>query len=187
MRLVSLVLLFTGWVAQAQTLENFTLTNATDNKKISLSSYSASPGVVIIFTSNACPFDRHYTDRILKLADSYGGKIPVVLINAHTDTEESIEAMKVHAAQHKFTMPYLADKDQIVVNQFNARKSPEAFLLKVNNGKFTIAYRGAIDDNAQSANDVIHTYLKDAIEQLLAGQKIQTTETRPVGCNLRRN
>lgn len=187
MKLLSLMLLLTGMIAKAQTLENFTLTNVIDNKKISLYSYSGSSAVVIIFTSNACPFDRHYTDRIQALANSYAGKIPVLLINAHADDEESIETMKNHATEQKFTMPYLADKDQTVLNQFNARKSPEAFLLKVNAGKFTIVYRGAIDDNAQSADDVIHAYLKNALDQLLAGQKLQVAETRPIGCNIRRN
>lgn len=183
MKLLSLILIFTGLIAKAQTIENFTLTNVIDNKKISLSSYAGSPGVIIIFTSNECPFDRHYADRIQMLATDYGSRIPILLINAHTDSEESVEAMK----NQKLTLPYLADKDQTVLNQFNARRSPEAFLVKPTAGKFTIVYRGAIDDNAQSADDVIHAYLKDAVDQLLAGRKIETTETRPVGCTIRRN
>ena len=187
MKLLSLILVFTGLIAKAQTIGNFTLTNVIDNKQISLSSYTSSPGVVIIFTSIECPFDRYYGNRIQMLAADFGSRIPVLLINSHTDNEESVEAMKKHAVQEKLTLPYLSDKDQLVLNQFNARKSPEAFLVKVTAGKFTIVYQGAIDDNAQSADDVIHTYLKNAIDQLLAGQKIQVAETRPVGCNIRRN
>lgn len=187
MKLSILIFLLPVLFSNAQTIGNFTLTNVTDNNKISLSSYSTSPAVIIIFTSNTCPFDRHYADRIQKLADNYAGKIPVLLINSFTDDEESVEAMRTHAQQQKFTIPYLADKDQKVLTQFNARKSPEAFLLKSTAGKFTVAYRGAIDDNAQSAEDVVQSYLNDALQRMLAGQKIETVETRPVGCNIRRN
>ncbi len=187
MKLLSLILLLSGLVAQAQTIENFTLSNVTDNKKVSLSNYSASAGVLIIFTSNACPFDRYYADRIQKLSITYGAKVPVILINSLIDAEETDDAMKNHAFQYKIYLPYLADKDQVVLNQFNARKSPEVFLLKNNAAKFTVFYHGAIDDNPQSAEDVINAYLKNAIDQMLAGQKLQVVETRPVGCNIRKN
>jgi len=187
MKTLSLILIFTSLIAKAQTIPNFVLTNAADDKKISLSNYTSSLGVLIIFTSNACPFDRYYADRIHELAVTYGTKVPVLLINSHIDAEESVDAMKNYVLQNKISLPYLADKDQVVLNQFNARKSPEAFLLKSNAGKFTVAYRGAIDDNPQSAEDVLNTYLKNAMDQLLADQKIQVIETRPIGCNIRRN
>ncbi|MBX2961852.1 MAG: redoxin domain-containing protein [Cyclobacteriaceae bacterium] len=187
MRPVFILFLMASLAAQAQTINNFTLTNVTNNKKVSLADYNSSTGVLIIFTSNTCPFDRYYTSRIQAIAETYSNKIPVLLINSYTENEESIAAMKAYAQQENLTLPYLADKDQAVLSQFNSRKSPEAFLVKRISGKFTVVYRGAIDDNPQSAEDVINNFLKDAIDQLLAGEKIENAETRPVGCNIRRN
>jgi hypothetical protein len=69
----------------------------------------------------------------------------------------------------------------------NPRKTPECFLLQQSNGKFTVVYRGAIDDNAQSENEVDHHYLKAAIEKLLAKQKIEVPDVRPVGCSIPKN
>ncbi|MDZ7647240.1 MAG: hypothetical protein U5K54_08685 [Cytophagales bacterium] len=55
-------------------------------------------------------------------------------------------------------IPYLADKDQKVMETFGARKSPEVFLLSTVTGKVTVVYNGAIDDNPQTANDVRQTF-----------------------------
>lgn len=174
-------------VASAQTIQNFTLTNASDGKAISLNNYSSRAGVVVIFTSNDCPYDQYYLERIKSIAETYSEKIPVLLINSHNEPKETPDAMKSYVIQCNLTLPYLADKDQKVLNQFNARKSPEAFLLKNTSGKFTIVYKGAIDDNAQTATEVMNTYLKNAIDTLLAGDKIETADTRPMGCSIRKN
>lgn len=164
---------------------NFTLPDASSGKLVSLTDYKNSNGVLVIFTSNTCPFDEYYRNRIAALQKKYGDKVPVVLINSHTDEQESLPAMKTCAAEKNITMPYLADKDQAVMNQFGARKSPEAFLLQNNKGIFTIIYHGAIDDNAQSENDVKVSYVQDAIDRLLKGQKPAVSEQRPVGCSIR--
>jgi hypothetical protein len=90
------------------------------------------------------------------------------------------------AQQLGLSAPYLADKEQTLMQQFGATKNPQAFLLKNDGGKFTVVYKGAIDDNAQVEADVRHAYLKDAVDILLTNQKIETTEVRPVGCTIRK-
>lgn len=187
MKYFNILFLLAAWSATAQTIENFSALNAVDGKTISLNSYSSKAGVVIIFTSNTCPFDQYYLDRIQALANAYAARVPVLLINSHIDATESAEAMKAYAQKCNITMPYLADKDQTIANQFNARKSPEALVLKNLAGKFILVYRGALDNNAQSAAEVTSPFLKNAIDKMLAGEKIDTNDVRPVGCSIRRN
>lgn len=169
--------------AAAQQLEEISLPNVMDGKMIMLKNYSSSPGVVIIFTMNTCPFDEYYAGRVKSLSQ---GKIPVLLVNAHPDPAESSESMVKCSKQRGLSIPYLADKDQLMMKGLSASKSTEAYLLKNNNGKFTIVYHGAIDDNPQVATDVKISYLQDAINSLLAGQAISKAEVRPVGCNIRK-
>jgi hypothetical protein len=176
----------TGSYAFAQQVNNFNLVNVLNDQTVSPGNYPACAGVVIIFTSNACPYDEYYRNRINKLSQAYQDRVPVLLVNAHADPEESKENMARKAKQLNFSVPYLADKDQTLVAALDVRKSPEAFLLKNNNGKFAVVYRGAIDDNAQVEADVRHSYLRDAIDIMLTNQKIETPEVRPVGCNLRK-
>jgi metal-sulfur cluster biosynthetic enzyme len=175
----------TSSLAQAQ-LPNISLTNAVDGKNVSLDSYSSNAGVVIIFTSNACPFDEHYRGRINKLAKEFTGKVPVLLINSHVEPAESLEAMTTKALQAGLTIPYLADKDQTLMTSLKATKSPQSFLLKNSGGKLSIVYSGAIDDNAQVENDVHTSYLRDAVNALLNNQPVQAPEVRPSGCSIKK-
>jgi hypothetical protein len=120
------------------------------------------------------------------LGKTYQERVPVLLINAHTEANESVERMTAKGKALNLTVPYLADKDQKLMSNLDVKKSPEAFLLKNEGGKFTVVYRGAIDDNAQVEADVRHHYLRDAIDIMLTSQRIQSPEVRPVGCNLKK-
>lgn len=170
---------------QAQVVVDFSLTNAVDGKTIHLRDYSKFAGVVVIFVSYDCPFDKYYMDRILTVAEAYKTTFPVLLINSNSDEVESGELLKNHLVQQKITIPYLLDKNQVELKTFNARKTPECFVLRNSGQKFTVVYRGAIDDSPQSADDVQEAYLADAIEKVLAGQGIEVAEHRPPGCSIR--
>ena len=170
----------------AQEVKNFQLVNVLNNQTVSLDSYPSCEGMVLIFTSNSCPYDEYYRQRIAALSQAFPDRVPVLLVNSHSEPPESAEKMVEKARQLKLVVPYLADKDQALMANLNVRKSPEAFLLKNQNGKFTVVYRGAIDDNAQVEADVRHHYLRDAMDIMLNNQKIQTPEVRPVGCNLKK-
>lgn len=170
--------------AAAQVVNNFELVNVMNGEKISPNSYPSCEGLVLIFTSNSCPYDEYYYKRINQLARTYRDRIPVLLVNANTGPSESPEKMAEQGKADNLSVPYLADKDQTLMTALDVRKTPEAFLLKNDNGKFTVVYRGAIDDNAQVEADVRHHYLRDAMDILLTNQKIATSEVRPVGCNI---
>lgn len=170
----------------AQTVSNFTLNNVINGKPVSLDTYPSCAGIAIIFTSNSCAFDEHYRARISKLASDYSDRVPVLLVNSGIEPAESDENMVRKATQLNLKIPYLSDKDQALMKQLGATKTPQTFLLKNNGGSFSIVYRGAIDDNAQVEADVRHAYLKDAIDILLNNQTIQTPEVRPMGCTIRK-
>ncbi|MEP7264669.1 MAG: thioredoxin family protein, partial [Bacteroidota bacterium] len=78
--------------------------------------------------------------------------------------------------------PYLADDEQIVANNFKAEKTPHAFVIWRENEKWVIKYSGAIDDNGAEPEKVQHSYVKEALEELLAGKEVSTPTTKSVGC-----
>ncbi|MEJ0056852.1 MAG: thioredoxin family protein [Bacteroidota bacterium] len=167
-------------------VQNFTLTNVADGSAVSLDGYPTCSGMVIIFTSNVCPYDGYYTARIKHLVTTYQGKIQFLLINSYQETEESADKMKTSYNGWTINVPYLADKDQVAMECLGAKKSPEAFLLKNTSGKYTVVYSGALDDNAQASVAVTETYLRSAIDKLLAGQPISAANVRAVGCTIRK-
>jgi len=180
------VILLSSLFSQAQTVADLSLINVFDGKQVTLKDFSSATGMVVIFTSVACPFDGYYTKRIKQLQNLYANKIPLLLVNPYTEAPESEEWMIKAAQANDITLPYLSDKDQTLMAQLNAQRSPEAFLLKNTNGQFSVVYRGAIDDNAQAENAVKQSYLKDAIENLLAGKVISIPTSRPAGCYIRK-
>jgi len=184
--LLVVILLATSCFVQAQQLiASFSLTDVNSGEDVSLDKYSSSPAVVILFTSNECPFDKSYADRVANLVTSYGDKISFLLINSHVDPLESAEHMKKAAAAWRFRAPYLSDKNQVAMTALDARRSPECFVLRPAKGGFQVAYSGAIDDNPQTPGSVTDPYLRNAIESVLSGKQAAES-VRAAGCSIRR-
>jgi thioredoxin-related protein len=83
-----------------------------------------------------------------------------------------------------FKMPYLLDEKSSLANAFGAKTTPHVFLFDHN---MKLVYRGAIDDNVNSASAVKTKYLENAMNALSAGKTIEVNDTRPVGCSIKRS
>lgn len=172
-------------------IENFSLVNAISNKTVSLSDYAAERTVVVVFTSNYCPYARLYEDRIIALSEEYAGRgVQFLLVNSNTsmdNIDDSVEEMARHAKEKGYRFPYLADKEHRLAEMLGATKTPEAFVLQNNgSGTFVLKYRGAIDDNPQVAQEVTVNYLRDAVSATLNRRNISIAEKRPTGCMIKR-
>lgn len=186
-QIVMFCLLLTAATAlHAQVLTDFSLKNVQDGKTISLKDFGQAQGLVVVFTSVACPFDGYYASRLLALQNAFKDKLPMLLVNSYTEAPEAEQWMIKTAQANSLTLPYLNDKDQVLFAQLGAQRSPEIFVLKNINGVFSVVYQGAIDDNPQAESAVKQTYAKDAIEALLAGKPVVTPSTRPAGCYIRK-
>ncbi|MEM7108591.1 MAG: redoxin family protein [Bacteroidota bacterium] len=179
--IVTLLFTLSTCIAYSQ-VKDFRLANVQDGNEVSLSQFSGSKAVAVIFTSNVCPYAVYYEGRITQLVADYKAKgIQFILVNSHREAKESKEEMTNKLSTWGLDIPYLSDKDQKVKSAFGARKSPEVFLLKNNNGKFSVFYKGAIDNNPQVASDVKEQYLKENIESLLNNAS-PSSGGRPIGC-----
>ena len=181
-----LLLLVMSISGKSQTVQDFTLTNVVDGKAVSLSGFKNCQGIAVIFTSNECPFDVQYRDRIRELNEQYKGTIQFLLVNSHLEPRENNKAMAQKFSSWSIPVPYLADKDQTALDCLGASRSPEAFLIKKNGANHTIVYRGAIDDNPLVSGDVNNSFLKMAIDQLLANKPIEIGNKRAAGCTIRK-
>jgi hypothetical protein len=110
--------------------------------------------------------------------------VQFLLVNSNLDAPESTEKMAIHNTD--LGIPYLADKEQKAMDALGARKTPEVFLLKSEGGKWLVQYSGAIDDNPQVASAVKQSFLKDAIDKVLSGAKVEVNNNRAVGCTIRK-
>lgn len=167
-------------------IADFSLMNI-DDKMVSLSDYKDAKGFIIIFTCNTCPYSVANEDRIIALNAKYASKgFPVIAINPNDPDlvpDDSFAAMKVRAAQKGFDFPYLLDKGQKVYPKFGATKTPHVYI--VSKPKMKVEYIGAIDDSSRNPDAVNEKYVENAVYALLAGKKIEKTETKAIGCSIK--
>ena len=153
----------------------------------SLESIVEKNGILIIFTSNTCPFVIKWEDRYTIVEElAKKNNIGLVYINSNykkRDGDDSFEKMKEHAKKYNYRFPYLLDEKSQLANSFGAKTTPHIFMFNKN---LQLVYKGAIDDNYEDINKVNKFYLKDAMEQLANGKKIKVSETDPVGCSIKR-
>jgi len=158
----------------------------TDDKEYDLNYFSDKKALVVIFSCNHCPYVQAYEERVKAIQNDYSNKgAAVVAINSNEDKgypEDSFENMKVRAKERKFNFPYLRDEEQFVAKAYGASHTPEIFLFDENR---QLVYQGKIDDNWQYPDKVKNQYLRNAIDELLAGKEISVPETYSIGCTIK--
>ncbi len=168
--------------------EDFSLKNV-DGSMVSLSDFESAKGFLVIFTCNTCPYSVAYEDRIIALDLKYKTKgVPVIAINPNNpDVKpgDSFAAMKVRATEKGFTFPYLLDEGQKVFPKFGATRTPHVFLLEKTTTGNVVKYIGAIDDNSGNAAKVDEKFVENAVDAMLAGEEIEVTTTRAIGCGIK--
>ena len=150
-----------------------------DGKKHSLDDLKKAKAVVVVFTCNHCPVAQAYEQRLIELANESRKKgVELVAISVSLYEADSLKEMKKRAAELKYPFAYLQDSTQMIGKKYGALWTPSVFLL---DDKRRIAYMGGIDDS-RSPEKVERQHLKDAIDAVLAGQLVEISETKPVGC-----
>jgi peroxiredoxin len=167
---------------------DFKLKNV-DGKFVSLADYPATKGFIIVFTCNHCPYAKAYQDRIIAIDKKYKPLgYPVIAISPNDPEivpEDSYENMIVVAKEKGFTFPYLFDGTQEVYRIYGAKRTPHVYVLQKKDGKLTVQYIGAIDDNYEDATQVKVPYLANAVDALLAGRMPDPNFTKAIGCSIK--
>ncbi|MEN8139014.1 MAG: redoxin domain-containing protein [Bacteroidota bacterium] len=158
-------------------------------KTYSLRDIKSDNGLLVIFTSNTCPFvkawEKSYSG-IYTLAENNG--IGMALINsneAFRETTESVSEMKKVMESYEYSMiPYLADKDSELADLFDANTTPHVFLF---NSDGILVYRGSIDDMFENKDrSITKNYLFDALIAVGNGQTPKVQTTKNIGCSIKR-
>ena len=161
---------------------NFQLTTV-DGKPFSLADAEKSnKAVVLMFIATKCPYSNAYNDRMRQMAADYAKKgIEFVGINSNS-TEPEAE-VKSHAEKNKWAFTLAKDPGNKVADLYDAKRTPEVFVIG-SDGK--VLYHGRIDENYEEPSKVTSPDLKNALDQILAGQPVAKSETKAFGCTIKR-
>ncbi|XP_069153378.1 uncharacterized protein [Solanum lycopersicum] len=163
----------------------------TESKGMSLG--FRAPNFEVMFICNHCPFVIHLKKDIVKLSNFYMKKgLAVVAISSNsvvTHPQDGPEFMAEDAKFFKYPFPYLYDESQEVARDFVAVCTPEFFLFKKDGRRpFELVYHGQFDDSRPSNNmPVTGRDLSLAIDCVLSGQPVSSTQKPSIGCSIKWN
>jgi glutathione peroxidase-family protein len=194
---VFITVVLTKSVVTGQTIRNYNLGDAiadfrlksVDGRAVSLSDYRAQKGLIVVFTSNHCPFAKAYEDRLIELDRKFAPQgFPVLAIMPNDPAaydEDGFERMQTRARDKNYPFSYVLDDSQATARAFGASRTPQVYILKQTGGQFILEYTGSIDDNPQDIASVQRHYASDAVSSLLAGRPVQSPITKPIGCAIK--
>ena len=154
-----------------------------DGKPFILSeAYRDKNAVVVIFIATKCPYSNAYNDRMRDMAIAYG-KQGVLFVGINSNKSEPAEEVGAHGKQHGFTFPLMKDPDNKVADLYDARHTPEVFVV---DGAGKLRYHGRIDENYEDPARVTSPDLKNALDAMIASKPIARAETKAFGCSIKR-
>jgi peroxiredoxin len=165
-------------------IESFKL-NDIQGQPHELSDWKASPALVVVFLGTECPLAKQYAPRLQELADKFA-KQDVAVVVVNSNQQDSLTELAHFAKTTGLSVPILKDLGNKVADQFQAERTPEAFVLDADR---KIAYHGRIDDQftyGRQKPKAAKNYVVEAVEALLAGKPIETPETEAHGCHIGR-
>ncbi|OCB75786.1 thioredoxin family protein [Flavobacterium piscis] len=179
----------TATLKAGQTAPDFKLKNV-DGKEVSFASYPKAKGFIVVFTCNTCPYAVAYEKRIIELDKKFKPQgYPVIAINPNDPEASKADAydkMQQLAKDKKYPFPYLFDQGQVVTDQYGAKHTPQLFIVSKTAKGNIVEYVGAIDNDPEGTKTEKTKYAEDVIAALKTNQKPAITETKEIGCTVKR-
>lgn len=165
-----------------------------DGKDHKLADFADAKALCLIFTCNHCPDAIAAAPRMEEIHQDYKDKgVAVVAINSSNPEGlrpdelgygphgDSFEEMTPFAKENGWTFPYLYDGEtQTLSAACGAQSTPHVFVFGADR---KLAYTGRMDDAARKKGPVEKSYLRDALDAVLAGKPVETPVTRSFGCS----
>lgn len=158
-----------------------------NNKQVTFGDLKTDKGLLVIFSCNTCPFVIRNIDRtksILAAAKEKG--IGVMILNSNEAQRADADApdKMVDFGKTQHYPNYIVDNDAALADAFGASHTPEVYLFDGKTEK--LVYKGAMDDSPADPAAAKVIFLKDAMNNLVAGKAISPNETKSVGCSIKR-
>ena len=166
----------------------------TDGKTYTLTDFKGSKVLCVIFTCNHCPDSVAAGSRMEQVYQDYKSKnVALVAVNGNNPASltpdelgyspfgDSQEEMAPFAKDYGWTFPYLYDgAKQEFTTACGAQSTPHVFVF---DAERKLRYSGRMDDGGRNSGPVPNSYLRDALDAVLAGTAVKEPVTRSFGCS----
>jgi peroxiredoxin len=169
-----------GWKAQDFALRGI------DGRTYSLADVRGPGGTLVIFICNHCPYVKAGIGRIVREAEALGaigiGTIAVMPNDTAAYREDSFDNMKVFAATHGITFPYVIDETQAVARAYRAQCTPDFFGF---NAQDELQYRGRLDASRTTPIPNARRDLFEAMKQVAETGRGPAEQLPSMGCSIK--
>lgn len=158
-----------------------------NGKKVSLAQFADAPAVLVVFMCNHCPYVKHVAAGLAQLAKDYQQRgVAVVGINSNdvdSHPDDSPANMAKEAKARDYTFPYLYDATQCVAKAYRAACTPDFYVFDRDR---KLVYRGQMDSSRPGSSvPVTGQDLRAALDAVLTGKPVPTTQKASLGCNIK--
>lgn len=145
--------------------------------------------VVLEWTNHDCPIVvRHYNSGNMQATQKWATEKGVVWLQVvssapgeqgHISTDQAKEIMK---SRKDVSTQMLFDPSGKVGKLYDAKTTPHMYII---NPEGQLVYNGGIDNNSNGRATEVTNYVKQGLEEGLAGKPISVPTSRPYGCNVK--
>ena len=165
-----------------------------DGKTYTPDDFADADVLAILFTCNHCPASVAASKRIEAIHQDFKDRgVALIGVNPNhpgslrpaelgfSPYNDSFEEMAPFAADMGWTFPYLYDGEtQKFARACGTQATPHVFVF---DAERKLRYTGRMDDAGRSRGTVAKSYIRNAIEALLAGREVADPVTRAMGCS----
>lgn len=143
---------------------------------------AAAPYTVFVFVSADCPCLDAHLERLREIATAYRAR-GVQFVAVDSEVGATTERAAAEAARFELPFPVMIDAGAHLANALGAEFATYTVVVD-RSGE--VHYRGGIDSDKRRLHSDTIPYLRDALDDLLAGKAPRRAEGKTLGCSLRK-
>jgi hypothetical protein len=136
----------------------------------------------LVFVSVDCPCVTLHEARLKEMSLAYKAR-GVQFLAVDSEVNTTADSARRMATERAYPFPILMDGGAVLANTYGAEYATFAVVL---DRAGNVRYRGGIDSDHHQLHDDAHFYVRDALDDLVAGRNPRTPEARTLGCVLRK-
>jgi hypothetical protein len=138
------------------------------------------PFTVLVFFSRDCHCLDQHDARIRALYDAYHPRgVQVVMIDPEVRASPEIDAAE--ATRRGYAFPILIDRGAQLADMLGAEYATYSVIV---DAQGRVRYHGGFDTDKTHLREGATPYVRDALDDLLAGRPPHVAETKALGCSL---
>jgi hypothetical protein len=137
---------------------------------------------VVEFFSAHCPCQQIHDERLRVLAAAYASR-GVAFLAVDAESDAAMDRDRAEAERRRYPYPILLDPEGTSADALRAEFATYTVVV-ARDGR--VLYRGGLDSDKSHLTSDATPYVRDALEDALAGRSPARPKTEPLGCSLYR-